>query len=327
MRKSAQISVLIATLLGMSPGVSLAQQASTVQTPTFRSQSELVQIPVLVRRSGKHLAGLNAGDFTVLEDGVIQRIARFEEVSTPDQPAQWQEPAMGTFTNDLWQANGPGRVTILVFDLLNTPFVKQTYLRDSLMRFLDALPARHDPIMLAAFTAKGLKIVHFFTTDPAVLRAAVAKMKSHMSEVERSSELARSKEEATQAAISVVESQNGGHAEADDPEVKRLKELFQTVSDQHVQRLDLHRTELTLLMMQQLAQSLSGIPGRKSMVWATGGIAYTRGSDSVESPTPGPHKTEGLADTQIAEGNDLFDSTWRKLAMRISLFMSSISKS
>jgi len=290
-----------------------AQAVSKQGTPTVRSQTNLVEIPVVVMRGSRHVQGLNAADFTVLEDGVKQHITHFNAVSASDTTL-WKSPDPRLYTNTLWDEQTPARVTVLVFDLLNTPFAKQSFLRDALVRFLGALPNRHDPLMLVAFTEDGLKIIHFFTADTAALRNAISKIKAHTSEVERATELASSKAEATDAAISAIAARNGGHVDADDPEVQRLKELFQTIPDSQTQARDLNRTTFTLVMMQQLARSLYGIPGRKSMIWATGGISYIQGSEAPSDLHPGQHKSEGLSQSRLAMSNDMFEQTWQLLS-------------
>ncbi len=56
--------------------------AQTSQQPTFRSGVELVQVDVVVvDKDGKHVRGLKAADFAVLDRDKPQTIATFEEVS------------------------------------------------------------------------------------------------------------------------------------------------------------------------------------------------------------------------------------------------------
>ena len=56
--------------------------AQTPQQPTFRSGVELVQVDVVVvDKDGKHVRGLKAADFAVLDRDKPQTIATFEEVS------------------------------------------------------------------------------------------------------------------------------------------------------------------------------------------------------------------------------------------------------
>jgi hypothetical protein len=49
----------------------------------FTARTELVLIPTLVTdKSGNHITGLKKEDFTVLENGVEQKVATFEEITS-----------------------------------------------------------------------------------------------------------------------------------------------------------------------------------------------------------------------------------------------------
>jgi VWFA-related protein len=51
--------------------------SSGAQQPVFRSTTEVVSVPVSVTRDGRPFSGLNASDFTVLDNGVRQDITEF----------------------------------------------------------------------------------------------------------------------------------------------------------------------------------------------------------------------------------------------------------
>ena len=47
----------------------------------FKSETTLIQVPVVVTdRSGSHVHGLTKADFTILENGKVQKIATLEEI-------------------------------------------------------------------------------------------------------------------------------------------------------------------------------------------------------------------------------------------------------
>ena len=74
------VFVLASVLLGQQP-------AQTPQQPTFRSGVELVQVDVVVvDKDGKHIRGLKAADFAVLDRDKPQTVATFEEVSHEHPP-------------------------------------------------------------------------------------------------------------------------------------------------------------------------------------------------------------------------------------------------
>jgi Ca-activated chloride channel family protein len=63
------------TALAALAGLCLAQATQpTPAPPTFRVDSEVVELDVSVTRGGKHVAGLTAADFQVLDSGVPQAV-------------------------------------------------------------------------------------------------------------------------------------------------------------------------------------------------------------------------------------------------------------
>ena len=305
MRTTAIILSLTAVLLGATLS---AQQPAPSQTPTFKAQTDLVLVPVVVTRSGKHLAGLKATDFTLLEDGVKQTVASFEEVSGKVAPA-WQKPIPGVFSNAVPVDQQPARVAVFVLDLLNTPSIKQGYARESLLKFLAAIPESHDPMMLATFTDSGLTVLHDFTSDPAVLMAAVAKVKTTVNEAE-SNNPGSQREQATELANAI-----GSARKLNPAEIDQLINSFNGMDTHYLQSRAIDRTQLTLELMQQLARALSGVPGRKSLVWATEGINFTVGTE-MPNTWGGIGKRaqrEGVG-WAVGEANQMFDTTWQMLS-------------
>src|SRR5215475_6230311 len=99
------------------------QSDGTQSSLPFRSSARLVVLDVTVSDGSDHpVANLSAKDFTVLEDGIPQRIESFE------RPEAHTLAAHQTQGGDLWQARGEtAPVTILVLDELNTAFQDTTF--------------------------------------------------------------------------------------------------------------------------------------------------------------------------------------------------------
>jgi VWFA-related protein len=105
--------------------VSPAQGPQTAPAgPTFHVTSNLVflDVTVLDKKGRPVVTGLTKDDFTITEDRKPQRIFSFDA------------PATGAKTAE----NAPA--TILVLDLLNTPFSDSAYARDSIRRYLALQP-------------------------------------------------------------------------------------------------------------------------------------------------------------------------------------------
>src|SRR5436309_950105 len=96
--------------------------AVSAQQTTFKSRSELVLIPVLVRDKGSAVTGLTREDFVVTDDGQPQKIANLEEVQTASTAPQHVAAPDGVYTNALAGNLGPRRITIIALDMMNTSF-------------------------------------------------------------------------------------------------------------------------------------------------------------------------------------------------------------
>src|SRR5882724_4910596 len=73
-------TILISAGLVFSSYAMGQKQKGEDRLTTFSAGAELVQVPVIVQKSGKHLSGLSKNDFTLQQDGKDQPIASFEEV-------------------------------------------------------------------------------------------------------------------------------------------------------------------------------------------------------------------------------------------------------
>ena len=67
-------------------------------------------------------------------------------------------------------------MTIFALDLVNTPFLDQSYARQQLIKFLAKRVDSQEPIALIAIKRNGISVLHDFTSDPAVLVAALKKV-------------------------------------------------------------------------------------------------------------------------------------------------------
>ena len=304
-------------LLAAASAMPATQNSVDTKALTFRSRAELVLVPVVVTRNGKHVLGLKKEDFAVLEDGARQQIVSFEEVSGVTEPVRWPVAVSGIFTNSAFPEQRTGHPTVFLFDLLNTPFPKQAFARQSLVKFLGALPGSRDPMMLAVMMPDGLRVVHGFTSDPAQLRDSLSQIKTWLSDQESPAGGLRSEQEARQAAIQAVSADNQGHPERNPEEIERLAELFRDIPKALQQARDINRTQRTLEQLQQLAHGLVGIPGRKSLIWVTGGLTYAAGADipyGLNTDPPKKRHTPGTLLSDVADSNDRFDLTWAVLS-------------
>ena len=174
------------------------------------------------------------------------------------------ETPQNVFTNTL--VTGSDRLTIFVLDVLNSSFNEQGTARKELIEFLRKSLAFEEPICLITIDIDGVKVLHDFTTDPSVLSEALKDVTGHTSP----------KEAPQQDPDSFL--RFSGHGQrADAPadlriaaEENRLELLKLTTKAQELAASQ--RVHLTLDALHQIAEAFTGIPGRKSLIWATAGV-------------------------------------------------------
>jgi VWFA-related protein len=143
-------------LLGLiaAPFTAAKGQQTSASPPTFRVTSNLVflDVTVLDKKGRPVVTGLTKDDFTILENGKPQRIFSFDA------------PAEGAKT----EGNAPA--TILVLDLLNTPFNDAAFARYSISRYLALQPERLiSSTELMVLNNTSLDMVHAYTRSRAEL--------------------------------------------------------------------------------------------------------------------------------------------------------------
>jgi VWFA-related protein len=267
----------------------------------FRSETILVQVPVVVmEKSGAHVHGLSRTDFQVLEDKKTQKIATFEEIETTSAPLTAPASHAGVFSNLTGAGEAPRRVTVVVLDTINTPFLDQVYGRKQLIKYLADKVEPGQILSLVAITSRGLKVIHGLTGDPAELIDALKIVRGELP-------LMQGVDIDTQAAA-----QTGADLSSAPQDfllninnTERALQDFVTNGDAAIARLQQDRAiEATMRGFLNIAWSLSGIPGRKSLVWATAGFPFYMDSPAA---VPGGYLTtlyertvQAMNDAQIS---------------------------
>jgi len=266
------------------------------QTPanaksTFKARAELVTIPVVVTdKSGTHIQNLKKEDFVVLEDGKEQRITSFDEIQKPTNPV-WRIPTQpGRFSNVLARDAAPTRLTVVVLDMINTPFQDQAFARQALLKFLAESLTGDQPTALLVIRRSGMQVIHDFTTDPKLLVAALRKITGEKQPLEP-------------ASVAALPSGGDGLSQA----LQRLMQL-ERASEQEMESFDRRSAVMTTLeVMQQIAQSCAGLPGRKAVIWASGGFPFSINELTMALKETGPRLS---LPTDIWP---LYERTWKAL--------------
>jgi VWFA-related protein len=278
-----------------------AQQDKTeIQAPVFTSGIGFVQVPVIVQKSGKHVSGLKKEDFVLRQDGKEQPIASFEEMHRSVNPTSSAQPK-SDFGNEATHVLP--QITIIAIDMVNTPNLDRAYFEEEFKRYLSRSSSFPGPIGLVEIERGGIRVVKGFTTDPRVLLASFTKDATSQPTANNDASLIT--RQVSDEAIANSEIYGGPIGselrlrEADEAMVR-----FQDRSS----RLD------TLYAIQQLAQGLKGIPGRKTLLLVGSGFKFIDSKVVLRSISGGWGGTE--LNYSVENGGQTFNQTlytWKLL--------------
>jgi len=232
-------------------------QCALAQTPDIRTGTQIVVVDVTVTDShGTPVRNLKQSDFSLLESDAPQTISHFDEHNPPTPAELANTPEMpklapNTYTNLTLSPDG-APINILLVDSLNTPLTDQANARQQLNDFVHNIKPG---TRLAVFgLTTRLTLLQGVTSDPQLLLAAVNN-KSLLQ-------------------TSPVMNDALGSAESLSETVRipspQIKETMRTGEAGQAAQLDRVRVTATLNAMNQLARYLSGMPGRKNLIWLSG---------------------------------------------------------
>jgi VWFA-related protein len=258
-RLRACFAIAGVALLLTSP---LKTQTAQTTVTTFTSSAELVLVPTVVNdKSGAHISGLKKEEFAVKQDGRPHPIAVFEEVRTDSARVRRSKGEHGTFSNfDPGGGTDYHRLNIIVFDFVNTPFPDQANARIALLKFLSEVAESGEPMCLLALTSRGLTLLHDFTDDPKRLAEGLRNMGSNTQPLIHESTV------------------DPGHPPPSDALGALITKLIRGQLETEAQLASMERREtasVTVQALQQIAKAFRGLPGRKSLIWASSGFPFS----------------------------------------------------
>ena len=289
------LKVAMVAVLAVTTGAAWAGKQDKKPEPdkpaaTFTARSELVLVPVIVRdKSGAHIGNLKKEDFTVLEERTEQKIAVFEEVNTTVTRLQRAKLSPGEFSNIVTGPQKPTRVTIIALDGINTSIFDQIYARQAIIKYLSKAVENEETVALIVLTRGGIRVIHDFTTDPSVLKAALAKVQGDSSPVAENTVQADQEQ-----ALEQEEMELQGFADATD---------FMREAANFQRKLGILAT---MEALQQVADAFAGVPGRKSLIWASAGFPF-----SIDPSKPLEGK--GFPRESISDVMPVYERTWEVL--------------
>jgi VWFA-related protein len=233
-------------LFCLQAGGSFAQSQNARPPQTFRTTTRLVVVDVVATdEKGSPVKDLKAEDFVIKENNEPQKVVDFSFHQPGGLKAASHQPAPNVFSNEpLYSGNSS--LNVILLDAINTDFSNHAYAQDMLVKYLGTNPTLQPTAVYAL--ENNLRLLHDFSTDPAVLRDAITHYRgigvAHLPTVE--------------AAASPF-TQRG---------------TFRNVPQGR---------GAAFRGMIFLAQTLAGYPGRKNLIWISEGFPLSLYPDSVMS--------------------------------------------
>jgi VWFA-related protein len=236
----------------------------------FRTATILVQVPVVVTdKTGNHVRGLTKDSFHVFESGKEQKLSVFEEVVTTNAKIAPVVTRPGEFQNLTLPSDPPHSVTVIALDTVNTPFLDQSYGRHELIKYLAKSVDSGQVMALMLMTSRGLKVVQGLTGDPEQLAQILKRASGELPAMQTVSQDATD----NAAAGDFSDSLYTAITPNTDP-VAAMEAFIQRGDAFYAQFQQQNAIETTLNSFLGIAYALNGVPGRKSLLWATGSFPF-----------------------------------------------------
>ena len=254
-------------------GQVLFQESVYAQDQTIRVTTRLVQVVAIVRDKKGPVADLTKKDFEITDGGKPRQIATFSVAKASERVRRSALPP-NVFTNRLDQnSDPPVAATVLLFDRLNTQFADQATARKQILGFLKSL----DPQSPVAIYGLGnqLRILQDFTDDPARLTKALEGLRNGDSPLLRNSTLDGLVNESTSASLAPGNATTPGVPDLPALGPDELASLLEPMATFNLDR----RVSMTLSAMMVIANRMGGVPGRKNLIWISGGFPLAMAFD------------------------------------------------
>jgi VWFA-related protein len=233
---------------------------------------------VATDNKGVTVPDLKADDFTVQDEGQEQPVRAFsfhqpdqqsEQASTAATAAPPKLPA-GYFSNKP-QYKTNGALNVLLLDALNSNMINQAAMRDAMIKFLEKVPAG-EPIAIYLLGTR-LTLIQDFTSDPELLRKAVASFKRQGSKAQSN----------PAGNTRIAETPIGSVAADTMATMPGLQAKLEEFHELQVAEQADFGVRYTLDALNSLAGFLAGYPGRKNLVWISETFPFTIVVDNVSS--------------------------------------------
>ncbi|HUR37244.1 MAG TPA: VWA domain-containing protein [Terriglobales bacterium] len=245
---------------------------------SIKTYTKLVSVPVVVTRKGILVSGLKREDLILEQDGIAVKLNRFEFI-VPDPALSEKLSVLRPKVSDPAPSltDQYNSLAVIVLDPLNTPQFSQKDGLGAVLEFLAKGLRPGQPTALLLLTSNGLKVITDFSTDAGTLRNAALALheqkggKRMVREVEGNTNGQDSAFGGSANPVELPSTVTGSNL--------ITKVLEGLVNEMHAEErvAKFEATEnarITLRSFSSLAQVLAKLPGRKSLIWFSGGLPF-----------------------------------------------------
>ncbi len=297
------------------PGPDSSQQGQAPK-PALSTTVRRVIVDVVVTDKGGHpVRGLQAQDFHIFEDGREQTVRSFDVHATDRNASALPAPPTlppHTFMNyPVAPKNAP--LTVVLYDVVNTPIASQSFAHAALVKFLKDSPLRNETAIFVL--SDHLHLLQGFTSDRGALLDAVnskggaARSSTDLQEtgeVEQNSQavdnITPNSQNASQSATEAAQIAAQGSSAGQMDIVQALTNIESLESAALLDR----RVDLTLEALEEIARFLAGTPGRKNLIWLSGSFPISNMTPDLSSS--GATEAMRIYIDRIVETNDLLNA-------------------
>ena len=258
---------LLMALVLLPPSPAAPQ--ATPDQGVIQVETHVVLVNVVAKdKHGKPVEDLQRDDFVLLDNNQEQKIALFaREEASVNATAFSSTPGGLTFTNR--PGSSAPAVTVFLFDELNTALTDQELAKKDFLHYLRELPA--DSRVAVFVLGDSLALLHDFSEDMASLLAALEKHTNRINpEVT-----------AATAPPASANSLTGGVANT-----SQWDDFIKSSNQPYTDYTKTVRATRTAEALQTIAGHLEGIPGRKTLIWISGGFPIQVGLRGPQSNIP-----------------------------------------
>lgn len=223
----------------------------------LKVKTRLVVVDVVAKNNkGEPIKDLKAEDFTLTEDGKQQEIRSFT-FQQPNGDGRKPEisPLPANVFSNLPRYRPNGALNVILLDALNSNLPDQTFMRDSMVKFLEKLPAS-EPVAIYLLGLK-LRLIQDFTSDPAILKQAITGLKNQNSPVLNN----------PAGSSPITDLPPGSVAASLLAQAPQLRSQILAFQQERSAAQTDFQVRYTLEALNSLGRTLAGYPGRKNLIW------------------------------------------------------------